>query len=191
MEKNQIRTIDENDIRLFFQQLKDLYGNRLYLKNKIINQNIDLILVLEHPNDDPISNKVYNRRYDKLLKKIIKSIDMKINYDTLIFTVLTEYPGVQRAPLTEEIRDFRNRLSLSIKSFKPKIILGFGKYVGKSLINRKISFKNMRNEEQAFDGVPVKITHDPLSILNDSDLKKPLWTDLKYIRDYLKIGESE
>ena len=77
MEKNQIRTIDENDIRLFFQQLKDLYGNRLYLKNKIINQNIDLILVLEHPNDDPISNKVYNRRYDKLLKKIIKSIDMK------------------------------------------------------------------------------------------------------------------
>ena len=116
---------------------------------------------------------------------------MKINYDTLIFTVLTEYPGVQRAPLAEEIKDFRNRLSLSIKSIKPRIILGFGKYVGKSLINRKISFKNMRNEEQAFDGVPVKITHDPLSILNDSDLKKPLWTDLKYIRDYLKIGESE
>ena len=185
MEKNKIGMIFQDKLKSYLEQTKILYGEKLYLKKKKKIRNIDLILVTEYPNHNYLTNKVYNLKYEKLLKKIIKSIGMKINHNTLIFTVLEENPEFARSPLKKEVEKFKIRLKSYIKSNKPKMILGLGKAVGKSLTGEHTPFEEMRYIKYKFRGIPVKITYDPLSVINNTDYKRPLWTDLKLIRDYL------
>lgn len=179
--------IFQDKLNSFFEQTKLLYGDKVYLKKKMKIRNIDLIFITEYPNYNHLTNKVYNLRYEKLLKKIIKSIGMKINHNTLAITILEVNPELVRAPLKKEVEKFKIRLESDIKSHKPKMILGFGKTVGKSLTGELVPLEEMRNMKYEFKGVPVRITYDPLSILNNTDYKRPLWTDLKLIRDYLNL----
>ena len=190
MEKNQIRMIEDDKLKSFLKQTNLLYGEKLYLNRKKIKRNIELILVSEYPNHNLLTNEVYNIKYDKLLKKIVKSIGMKINHNTILFTVLEKNPEIVRSPLKKEVDKFKIKLESFIKSNKPKIILGFGKIVGKSLIDDFVSLDEMRLMKSSFKGIPVKITHDPINVLKNTDLKIPLWNDLKLVRDILTSGNS-
>lgn len=180
--------IVKKEIKTYLKQTKLLYGEEIYLKQKKKKNQIDLIIVTEYPNYNPITHKINNFRYEKLFKRIIKSIDMKINHDTVVITVLENNPDFPRAPIKKEIEAFKIRLDSYIKLNKPKIILGFGKTVGKSLTGIDIALEEMRNLVFDFKKIPVKITYDPLSIINNEDFKKPLWTDLKLIKNYLVSG---
>ena len=190
MEKNQIRMIGDDKLKSFLKQTNLLYGEKLYLKRRKIERNIELILVSEYPNHNLLTNEIYNIKYDKLLKKIVKSIGMKINHNTILFTVLEKNPEIVRSPLKKEVDKFKIKLESFIKSNKPKIILGFGKIVGKSLIDDFISLDEMRLMKYRFKGIPVKITYDPINVLKNTDLKIPLWNDLKLVRDILTSGNS-
>lgn len=185
MEKSKIGMIVHKKLESYLKQTKILFGEELYLKHKNRIRNIDLIVVTEYPNYNHLTNKVYSLKYEKLLKKIIKSIGMQINHDTLIFPILEHAPEFSRSPLEKEVKEFKIRLKSCIRLNRPKIIMGFGKTVGKSLIGESISFGEMRNTNYQFEEIPIKITYDPFSILNNADYKRPLWVDLKLIRDYL------
>lgn len=185
MEKSKIGMIVHKKLESYLKQTKILFGEELYLKNKNKTRNIDLIIVTEYPNYNHLTSKVYSLKYEKLLKKIIKSIGMQINHDTLIFPILEHAPEFSRSPLEKEVEEFKTKLKLCIRLNRPNMIIGFGKTVGKSLIGESIPFEEMRCTNYQFEEIPIKITYDPFSILNNADYKRPLWIDLKLIRDYL------
>ena len=185
MEKSKIGMIVHKKLESYLKQTKILFGEELYLKNKNKTRNIDLIIVTEYPNYNHLTNKVFSLKYEKLLKKIVKSIGLKINHDTLIFPILEHKPEFARSPLEKEVKKFKIRLESCIRLNRPNMIIGFGKTVGKSLIGESIPFEEMRCTNYQFEEIPIKITYDPFSILNNADYKRPLWIDLKLIRDYL------
>ena len=94
-------------------------------------------------------------------------------------------PNFTRTPLRAEVLDFEKRLTKVLNFYKPKLILGLGKIVGKSLIKKDLPMEKMRNSTFSFQNVPFRVTYDINNILNNPENKKPTWIDFQWVRDFL------
>lgn len=186
MEENTVRTIKNNTLfEKYLIQSKLLFGVELYT-SKVPNINkIDLILVSEVPNYNLIEQKTIDWKYEKLINNIIQSIGKKIDYDVLLVTLFKQRPNFTRTPLRAEVLDFEKRLTKVLNFYKPKLILGLGKIVGKSLIKKDLPMEKMRNSTFSFQNVPFRVTYDINNILNNPENKKPTWIDFQWVRDFL------
>jgi DNA polymerase len=84
-----------------------------------------------------------------------------------------------------EINNCNSYLLKQIELIKPKIIIALGKVSGKSLLNKDLSLNDMRSHLREFNSIPLKVTYHPISLLNDSSLKKNAWEDFQVVRDFL------
>lgn len=122
----------------------------------------------------------------KLLDKILLAIGLSRSKNIFIVNILKCNILKNRDPLPSEIEKYIPYLNRQIKIIQPKLILALGKIAGKSLIGRDISLQKMRNTKFDYNGIPLRITYHPDTLLKNENLKKIAWDDFKWIKNYME-----
>ena len=122
----------------------------------------------------------------KLLDKILLAVDLSRTKDTFIVNILKCKLPKNRDPLPSEIEKYIPYLNRQIKIIRPKLILALGKVAGKSLIGKDISVQEMRNKIFDYNGIPLKITYHPETLLRNQNLKKLAWDDFKWVKNQME-----
>tara|TARA_Y100000022_G_scaffold150992_1_gene132769 strand:- start:339 stop:1004 length:666 start_codon:yes stop_codon:yes gene_type:complete len=169
----------------------DLSSSAENYENKVVfgsgDTNADLLIIGESPSDYEIEhNKPFSGNSGKLLDKILKAIGYTRSAKVYLTYLIKYKIDGSRYPLNSEINKFIPLLQKQIRIIEPKIILGLGKVVGKALINEDLSMDFMRNKVHSFDSYPLKITYSPNTLLRDQSMKKLVWEDFQFIRDFIK-----
>ena len=169
----------------------DLSFDKKNINSKVVfgsgDPNADLLIVGESPGDYEVEyNKPFLGNSGKLLDKILKAIGYSRSAN-VYFTYLIKFKiDGFRYPLNSEINKFIPLLKKQIEIIEPKMIVGLGKVVGRSLINKNLSMDLMRDKVYSFSSYPLKITYSPNILLREQSLKKLAWEDFQFIRDFIK-----
>ena len=169
----------------------DLSFDKKNINSKVVfgsgDPNADLLIVGESPSDYEVEyNKPFLGNSGKLLEKILNAIGYSRSAN-VYFTYLIKFKiDGFRYPLNSEINKFIPLLKKQIEIIEPKMIVGLGKVVGRSLINKNLSMDLMRNKVHSFSSYPLKITYSPNTLLREQSLKKLAWEDFQFIRDFIK-----
>ena len=169
----------------------DLSFDKKNINSKVVfgsgDPNADLLIVGESPGDYEVEyNKPFLGNSGKLLDKILNAIGYSRSAN-VYFTYLIKFKiDGFRYPLNSEINKFIPLLKKQIEIIEPKMIVGLGKVVGRSLINKNLSMDLMRNKVHSFSSYPLKITYSPDILLQYQSLKKLAWEDFQFIRDFVK-----
>ena len=169
----------------------DLSLDKKNIKNKVVfgngDPNADLLIVGESPSDYEIEiNKPFLGSSGKLLDKILKAIGYTRSAKVYLTYLIKYKIDGFRYPLNFEINKFIPVLKKQIEIIEPKVIVGFGKVVGKALLNENLSMDQMRKKVHRFSSYPLKITYSPSTLLREHTLKKLAWEDFQFIRDFIK-----
>ena len=141
----------------------DLSFDKKNINSKVVfgsgDPNADLLIVGESPSDYEVEyNKPFLGNSGKLLDKILNAIGYSRSAN-VYFTYLIKFKiDGFRYPLNSEINKFIPLLKKQIEIIEPKMIVGLGKVVGRSLINKNLSMDILRNKVYSFSSYPVKIT---------------------------------
>ena len=169
----------------------DLSFDKKNINSKVVfgsgDPNADLLIVGESPSDYEVEyNKPFLGNSGKLLDKILNAIGYSRSAN-VYFTYLIKFKiDGFRYPLNSEINKFIPLLKKQIEIIEPKMIVGLGKVVGRSLINKNLSMDLLRNKVHSFSSFPLKITYSPDILLQHQSLKKLAWEDFQFIRDFIK-----
>ena len=169
----------------------DLSFDKKNINSKVVfgsgDPNADLLIVGESPSDYEVEyNKPFLGNSGKLLDKILNAIGYSRSVN-VYFTYLIKFKiDGFRYPLNSEINKFVPLLKKQIEIIEPKMIVGLGKVVGRSLINENLSMDLLRNKVHSFSSYPLKITYSPDILLQNQSLKKLAWEDFQFIRDFVK-----
>ena len=148
--------------------------------------NANLLIVDEAPALETNSQGVpFVGKAGKLLDKILLAVDLNRTKDIFIVNILKCKPPKNRDPLRSEIEKYIPYLNRQIKIIQPKLILALGKVAGKSLIGRDISLQEMRDKIFDYNGIPLKITYHPETLLKNQNLKKLAWDDFKWVKNQM------
>ena len=161
------------------------------IKEKMVfgsgDPNADLLIIGEFPSDYEIeNNKPFLGNSGKLLDKILKAIGYSRSAKVYLTHLIKYKIDGSRYPLNSEINKYIPLLKKQIEIIEPKIIVGLGKVVGRSLINENLSMDLLRNKVHSFSSCPLKITYSPDILLQYQSLKKLAWEDFQVIRDFVK-----
>ena len=175
----------ETNLSNYFKQENDyLNGIQVFGDG---DYNADLVIIGDSPRDyEYQSGKPFIGASGKLLDKILKAIGLKRNQNVYLTYILKYKTLDNRDPLLSEINEFLPFLINQIEIIKPKIIVGFGKVVGKAFLNTDYKLEHMRNNIHDFNSYPLKITYCLETLLFEPSLKKYAWEDFQFIRDFLK-----
>ena len=124
--------------------------------------NANLLIVDEAPNyKNNLQAAPFIGKVDKLFDKILAAIGLSRTKNIFIVNILKCKTPKNRDPLPSEIAKYIPYLQQQIKIIQPKLILALGKVAGKSLIERDIPLKEMRDTTFYYNGVPLRITYHP------------------------------
>ena len=119
-----------------------------------------------------------------LLDKILKAIGYIRGSNIFITNIVKCRPPENRNPLQSEVEQCIPYLVKQINLIEPKIIVALGKVAGQTLLKEKMLIKEMRKKTYKYNSIPLIITYHPAALLRNPSLKKDVWEDFQYIRDF-------
>ena len=200
-------------------QQKELYGNSLYIeqlnnkksnlaeskteKNDFItnclncsmgSQGTNLIFGIGNPDADfvfisetsskveSLENKNLNDA-EKLFENIISAISLKKGdiYQIYVLQCIND---------NSHFKQCYSFLKSKLKSINPKLIIGLGKKTSQLIPNVNFSMDEMRKKIFKFEGIDFRITYHPDELLENSNLKRPVWEDFKNIKANYLVGSK-
>ena len=151
------------------------------------NPNAEMFVIGEGPGQqEDEQGLAFVGRAGKLLDDILRAIDKNRERDVYITNILKCKPPNSRDPLPSEVDKCEPYLLDQIKKIQPRLIVALGKVTGKILLKSDVSLKEMRNKTHNYNGIPLRVTFHPASLLRNPNFKKLAWVDFQWIRDYLK-----
>ena len=160
-------------------------------RNKFVfgsgDPNADLLLVGEGPGEEEdFQGEPFVGKAGRLLDKILKAIGYSRDNNIFIANIVKCRPPENRNPLPSEIEECTPYLVYQINLIKPKLIVALGKVAGQTLLKEKMLIKEMRKKTYQYNSIPLIITYHPAALLRNPLLKKDVWEDFQYIRDFMK-----
>jgi DNA polymerase len=149
----------------------------------------DLVIIGEAPGANEDEDGVpFVGRAGQLLDKILEAIHFE-REEVYITNILKSRPPRNRDPLDSEVEAHLPVLYKQLALIEPELILGVGKVAGNTLLDRRSSLKNLRDQFHDFYGLPLMVTYHPAALLRNANWKRPTWEDMKLLRTrYDELG---
>ncbi|OGQ04414.1 MAG: uracil-DNA glycosylase [Deltaproteobacteria bacterium RIFCSPLOWO2_01_44_7] len=145
-----------------------------------------LMFIGEGPGrDEDIQGEPFVGRAGQLLTKIIEAMGLKRS-TVYIANIAKCRPPENRAPLPDEAATCIPFLHQQIETIKPKVIVCLGSVAFQYLLETDQKISAMRGQWQEFRGIKVMPTYHPAFLLRNPDAKRPVWEDMKKVRDLLQ-----
>ena len=159
-------------------------------RNRIVmgegNPSAGILLVGEGPgrNEDE-TGKPFVGRAGKLLDRILAAIELDRDSVYITNVVKCRPPG-NRTPSDSEISTCYWILEEQVRIMEPGVICALGAPAARTLTGLRKGIGVLRNSiHRSFGEVPVLVTYHPAALLRSPALKRPVWEDMKKLRDML------
>lgn len=120
------------------------------------------------------------------LDKWLAAIDLSREENVFITNIVKCRPPQNRDPKPDEIFACRPYLRRQIALIQPKAILTLGRFASAEISGRQGGIGKIRGSVYSFDGVPVVPTYHPSGVLRNPEWRRPVWDDLRTLRDLLQ-----
>lgn len=145
----------------------------------------DLMFIGEGPGaEEDRQGLPFVGRAGELLTKIIEAIDLS-REEVYIANVVKCRPPRNRDPRPDEVSACRGYLERQIELIRPRLIVALGRVASQTLLGNDLPLGRMRGEWHSVLGVPTMVTYHPAALLRNETLKRPLWEDMKKVRERL------
>ena len=164
-----------------------LSGGRTNLVFGEGNPDADLMFVGEGPGfEEDRSGRPFVGRAGQLLTKIIEAMGLK-REDVYIGNVIKCRPPNNRNPESDEIETCMPFLEKQIEIIQPKVIVCLGTFAAQTLLNTDEKISKLRGKLFEQDGIQIIPTYHPAFLLRNSNMKRPVWDDMKKVMEVLKL----
>lgn len=150
--------------------------------------NARLLVVGEGPGqEEDVVGKPFVGRAGKYFNTWLDAIGLSREFNVYITNIVKCRPPENRNPSVEEALSCLPYLKRQIALVKPDVILCLGKVAAHFLLERNDALREMRNTVHRFGDIPVIVTYHPAAVLRNSDLRSPVWEDLKQLANVLDL----
>ena len=148
-------------------------------------KNAKLLFVGEAPGFEEDKQGIpFVGRAGQLLTKIIVSIGLK-REDVYIANILKCRPPQNRNPLPSEVKACTPYLIKQIELIKPEVICALGTFAAQALLATTEPISELRGRFHIWRDIKVMPTYHPAYLLRNPSAKRPVWQDMKKIRQAL------
>lgn len=123
-------------------------------------------------------------RAGQLLDRLLLCIGLP-RESVYICNVLKSRPPQNRDPLPEEVRACSPYLLRQLSLIDPDVIVAFGAFAARTLLERSDALGRMRGNVHEFAGFPVIVTYHPAALLRNPGWTRSVWEDLQLVRRML------
>lgn len=127
-------------------------------------------------------------RAGELLDRLLLAVGFR-REEVYICNVLKSRPPQNRDPRAEEIEACSPYLLRQIELVDPAVIVAFGSFAARTLLDVRSSLGSLRGRPHAYGGYPVVVTYHPAALLRNPRWTRPAWDDLQLVRRILE-GEG-
>ncbi|MHB9093715.1 MAG: uracil-DNA glycosylase [Eubacteriales bacterium] len=118
----------------------------------------------------------------QLLDKIIMAAGFN-TADVYIANIVKCRPPGNRVPAKEEADACKPWLTRQIEIVKPSIIVLLGSVALQNIVDQNARITRMRGQWIKKYGIEFMPTYHPAALLRDESKKRPVWEDIKMVRD--------
>ncbi len=118
----------------------------------------------------------------QLLDRIIAAAGFKTE-DVYIANIVKCRPPGNRVPSREEADACRPWLTRQVELINPSIIVLLGSVALQNIIDQNARITRMRGQWIKKAGIEFMPTYHPAALLRDETKKRPVWEDIKQVRD--------
>ncbi len=148
-----------------------------------------LVFVGEGPGrDEDLSGVPFVGAAGQLLNKIITAIGLTRQQVYICNVVKCRPPG-NRDPKPVESSTCGPFMRRQIEIIRPTVVVALGRPAAHFLLKTDASMGALRGRFHDMDGIPVMPTYHPAYLLRNESAKRPVWEDMKKVRDLLGPGE--
>jgi len=123
-------------------------------------------------------------RAGKLLDRLLLTIGLA-RESVYICNVLKSRPPHNRDPLPGEVEACSPYLLRQLALIRPEVIVAFGAYAARTLLESKAALGRMRGRVHSYAGYPLVVTYHPAALLRNPGWTRPTWEDLQIVRALL------
>lgn len=117
----------------------------------------------------------------QLLDRLLVSVGFQ-RKEVFICNVLKCRPPGNRNPKPEEIEQCSPYLLRQIDLLEPRVIVAFGAFASRTLLEVRESIGRMRQQTHLYRGYPLVVTYHPAALLRNPGWTRPTWEDLQRVR---------
>lgn len=149
------------------------------------NPHADLMFIGEGPGrDEDTLGRPFVGAAGHLLERMIAAIDLTRS-DVYIANVVKCRPPNNRAPEPDEVAACMPYLRAQFALIRPKVIVLLGASAAKAVLGAEMRITRDRGQWIERKGVWFMPTFHPAALLRDESKKRPVWEDLKQVREKL------
>ncbi len=154
------------------------------------NPHARLVFVGEGPgHDEDKSGIPFVGRAGELLNKIIKAIGLERD-DVYICNVVKCRPPNNRDPQPEETSMCGPFMRRQLEIISPEVVVCLGRPSAQYVLDTNRPIGKLRGHFHDVNGMKVMPTFHPAYLLRNESAKRPVWEDMKKVRDALGLREG-
>lgn len=154
------------------------------------NPHAKLMFVGEGPGQqEDIQGRPFVGAAGQLLDKILAAVGIRRD-EVYIANVVKCRPPGNRLPTSEEAEACLPHLRAQIRAIKPKIIVCLGALATQTLIDKRARITRVRGNWFEKNGIMYMPTFHPAALLRDETKKRPVWEDMKKVKEMLDRLET-
>jgi len=150
------------------------------------NRPATLMVIGEGPGrEEDLNNDIFVGKSGQYLYKWLESINLNVEQDVYLSNIVKCYSSTN--PTKEIVSACSPYLVRQIELVNPKVILVLGKIAANFLFNLDMSMKDYRGKIYTYKRIPSIVTYHPAAVLRNPEWRRPVWEDLKKIKQLISI----
>jgi uracil-DNA glycosylase family 4 len=150
------------------------------------NPEARVMLVGEGPGrDEDRQGRPFVGAAGQLLDKILASVGLSRD-EVYITNVVKCRPPKNRMPNPDEVLACSHYLDAQINRINPAIIVCLGALATRTLVDKNARITRIRGQWHEKDGILYMPTFHPAALLRDPSKKRPVWEDMKKVKEALE-----
>jgi uracil-DNA glycosylase family 4 len=126
------------------------------------------------------SGKAFQGERGELLDKMIGAMGLGRHEVSLLHVVKCFSPSALEASV-QDAQECYAHLAAQLKTARPGAILAMGQSAAQTVVRSDNPITKLRGKKWDWDGVPVFVSYDPANLIQQPELKKEAWADLKFL----------
>ena len=121
----------------------------------------------------------------RFLDKWLEAVGLSRDTNAFIANVVKCRPPGNRDPQPDESAACMPYLARQAEILRPRAVLAVGRIAAQNLLGTAQGIGALRGRVFSWRGIPLVATYHPSAVLRDPGLKRPVWEDLKKLKELL------
>ncbi len=117
----------------------------------------------------------------------LEAVGMSRRTNVFVANIVKCRPPGNRDPAPDEAAACFPYLERQADILRPRAVLALGRVAARNLLASTQGVGLLRGRTHAWKGIPLVVTYHPSAVLRDSNLRRPVWEDLKKLKELVGL----